>query len=598
MRASRLLRAILILALLYGGAGLVWFSLLPPYRLAALYERLPAFLRVYAPPEGLGMFAMREWQGLLLAAWSLPVALAWCLALAGGIFFAWLLVYVFGLRYRRRLRPGAGLAGAQSTIGDLARPVLPHAPLDVRVQVQGVTFTKAQRGFAEAVMGLIAARPDAYAGDGHQVGLYQHTLNVLRRAAKTDGVDALLVLGVIAHDLGKLTAYRRVGEEWHYARDHGSEGGRLMLMLPEFHALNPVEAEVIHAAVRYEHCPDRIPQNIGRPDQARALLERLKAVDRVVTAEEKKAVLEKHDPTTELMRVFYARFGSLPFFRKGLPKGTHCLGWRYNKRLFFKESALREYLYERLDRDLAAALGRGRKGGTVHPITQHLLEGFAARGELVTSITYDGTRYSLPPAAALWRVWAGSMEFNGVFILEMPEGPEFALPEHSGYKLYPLAPVTPELAALGTTERVGESQAERDAREGIKQRKAAKPAPPGHDGRVREAGSPVAAIPPAAPAREKPEGYEQRKDRGRRGRKNRQDADQAKAAAPRPQERKAEQVAPQRAAPRAEAAKPKEAPHKVAREPNQGRDKLDKEKDNVAAASAKQGGLVALDVFQ
>lgn len=452
MGRARLLKSIIILTLLYGGAAYLLFFLTPASFLVSYYDALPAWMQVQAAPESVGLSDSGSWQLLLIRLWSFPVFMAWIACLCVGLFVSWVFVRLGGAKYKRRAVSKSGLGGCFWTMGELLSPALPHAIKPTRIQIKGLKFTKPEQALANEIMGLIAGKPGAYAGDGHGVTLFEHTVNVVEQVSRRKTKEPLLALAAMGHDLGKLVAYKQIGAAWQVVSDHGIASGRLLKQLPAFAGLDEDEAEILHAAVRYSHQEDAMPVTLRNGPAARTLIAKLKKIDGRATAEEKRRILETRDSPSEILDLFWDNFGAMQFYRKNRTKGEKSVGWRKGNRLYFNEHYLREWLQGRMERDLAAALGRIRRGGQIHKFTEHLLTKLDQAGMLVTTIESDGTRYTLPPEAALWTVRSGVTDFNGVFIVE-PTG-EYAqtLPEPAPFNLYPLHPATSELTEMAIKE--------------------------------------------------------------------------------------------------------------------------------------------------
>lgn len=450
MGRSKLTRAIFILTMVYVGGAYIWFFMMPPHWVVEYYTNLPGWMKVVAAPDSQSLGSSAEWQLLMLSLWSLPVLMAWCLLVALGLGLSWMFLSVGGKRFRRRGAPGSGVGECFWTMGDLLGRSLPHPIKPVRVRIKGIKFTPEQQELADEMLGLIATKPDTFAGDGHGVGLYEHTLNLLELVGDLKNPDPMLALAAIGHDMGKLLAYKKIGKTWQRISDHGIQSGRLIKVLPAYHAMDQLEAEAIHAAVRYSHRPDHVPVNLECINEANRLIEGLKKLDGNATKKEKEELLAARDMAGEITALFWEKIGGLPFYRRGRRRNEKTIGWRYGKRLYLNEPALRDTLLELLDRDVSAALGKFRRGGKVHVLTQNLMAELDKQGVLVREVEHEGIRYELPPEAALWSIQSGNTVFNGVFIIEPTPGQGYIPPEEAPFKVYAMHPATTELRKLAT----------------------------------------------------------------------------------------------------------------------------------------------------
>lgn len=460
------MKAVAILLGVYLGAGYLWFFFMPPASLAPYYAQLPDWMRTLEAPSSFGLGASGQWQKVLLVLWSARIFVFWCGALGFGVLLAWVISALGGRRLARKVLSSGTYAGCFLTMGRILSPRMTLPKVSSRVKIKGVSFTRPQQALANEIMGLLAGTPGAYSGDGHGVTLYEHTTNLLEIVAEDKKPDPLLALAAMGHDLGKLVAYKKIGNAWQVVSDHGLASGRLLKLLPAFSQLPEDEAEVVHAAVRYGHCVDQLPMSISGRAKAERLIDALKKVDGRATAEEKEEVLSSRDAPKEILDAFWRGFGDMQFYRKNMPRGTKSVGWRVGKQLFMNEHALREWLQRRLDRDFAAAMGRIRRGGQIHKLTEHLLVQLYDAGQLVTSIICDGKRYTLPPEAALWTIRSGANDFNGVFIIKVDVDENTILPERAPFHIYPLRPATGELMNLAKVEvvdaeKVKEAKAEK-----------------------------------------------------------------------------------------------------------------------------------------
>lgn len=123
---------------------------------------------------------------------------------------------------------------------------------------------------------------------------------------------------------------------------------------------------------------------------------------------------------------------SMAFQHKGLPRGVKAVAWKLQSRVYMIEIKLRESILAELPESLRQSIMAVKDKNRVHPLTRYLFQIFHKKGWLVTEI--DGMTVS--PHEASWNVHAGTLDFQGVMILDFPEEFVPQLPVHNSmYKL-------------------------------------------------------------------------------------------------------------------------------------------------------------------
>lgn len=140
-----------------------------------------------------------------------------------------------------------------------------------------------------AVQEILAAHqqwPADPTGHHSDVSLYKHSLQVAAKmAAKTD--DSLARLVGLAHDFGKLVAYRPSKKQqsgWDIVTSHHDQmSANLVRLLPEYKSLNGEDQEVLRFTLKYYHAPQAIPAHAT--NRTRALVQKLRFADGLTTHE-------------------------------------------------------------------------------------------------------------------------------------------------------------------------------------------------------------------------------------------------------------------------------------------------------------------------
>lgn len=308
------------------------------------------------------------------------------------------------------------------------------------IKIEGVKLNKEEQAFLGEVLGILRDNQHAYAGPGHGVGLYEHSMSVIDRALSEPGCDSNLVLAAACHDLGKITSYRKNSKgEWESFRLHAQESARLMAGMDTWWQLPEEQRETIRLACKYDHSPQDFPLsgNVKLDDGVRGLIQRLRDIDGKQTAAEKVEVKKRYGDMSEyLFRLFDEHLDRLPFNTTTSPKGAATVGLKKENRIFLFEVKLRERLISSVDKDLWASLGGDfRKSGEIHEFTEHLLRGLDREGWLVKTMTLvdKETRQPLgdvtaPTNKALWYGHSGTLGINGIIIVDVPPERASCLP--------------------------------------------------------------------------------------------------------------------------------------------------------------------------
>lgn len=445
MKKSRLLRSVLIISLFYWLVTIAVFSFYTPDRIAVMLDALPPFMAKAAgdlrPVEETNfLIHSGPYQLGLARAWTAPILVMWALAIMLGCLLAGLKNRLDGENFTARVKKRPGFRGMESTLWEVPLPVIPTGK-PVEISIKSIELNAREQALLNAIMGVIAAHKDHFCGDGHGVGLLQHTVNVLKQTAKSPTATPNMLLVSAAHDIGKITAfqYSEEYEEWVRVKRHSDESARILGSLPEWRALPEKQREAIRLAVKFDHAPEKMPlvdNPKGTYELARSLISTTKKFDEAATAEEKQAIKETLGDLSEY--AFQAFFDAIPrllLHVRGTPKGSQTCGLKTGRRLYLFEGFLRQQIEGTLSPDISAALGTSfRRRGEPAEFTYYLMKGLHSQGWLVTSMdlkTKEGevkTR-SMHWSKAFWDIKSGNQNKNGVIIVDVPEEHMHQFPE-------------------------------------------------------------------------------------------------------------------------------------------------------------------------
>lgn len=142
----------------------------------------------------------------------------------------------------------------------------------------------------------------------------------------------------------------------------------------------------------------------------------------------------------EIFDTFIRILPKMAFQDRGLPKSVKAVAWKVQFRVFMLEIQLRERLMEALPEHIREKIMSAPRNPKVRaqPLTQILLYIFEQKGWLITEI--NGTTVS--NKEAFWNIHAGTMDFKGVIVLDIPEEYRARLPERdSMYSLKVTGPL-------------------------------------------------------------------------------------------------------------------------------------------------------------
>lgn len=258
------------------------------------------------------------------------------------------------------------------------------------------------------------------AGHHADTDLLTHSRAVAERMrAETKGHPLATVLG-LAHDLGKIIAYRpkeKVTESgthtvWTIAsKRHDHHSAHLLRMLPEYQALPEKTKNTLNAVMSFSHHPEALPKNsTGR--QELELLNALRKADGLATAADQRRTEDLASQPDVVEAVQKALASLLPRLNINAVSGGYADGWTLSLKDYVavRETALREKLADYLTPDLVQALSL-RVDRTKHPATGVLYAALDGMGLLIH--THSGKQ----PEMGLFDARVGQVDFYRLFLL-------------------------------------------------------------------------------------------------------------------------------------------------------------------------------------
>lgn len=440
---SRLLKSWLRIVMLWW-LGVTVFWAMSDLRIASTWQRLTGHT-VSVNALNSGLLALD-----ILRRWSLPVILLTLASATLGVGVVWFVCRISASGRQRRVRAddrGSRWQGVSLSMGLLPKPAWADVPISgVDIEAEGAlshrlhAMSEAQRAVFGEVLGLLAAHPDAFVGDGHQGSLLEHTLHVLERLpAACD--DPLLPIAAAAHDAGKILAWQRDKKgQWQRKGWHDDLGGLLLSALPSVERLPENESRILILTLRFAHKRQRTPVMPMWTDteRLRKIQDAITDADHTATAVEKKQVLETLDKDTLLMRAFIEALPTMQFQVPGLRKGVQATGWRKGERVYLSEPRLRESVSEamqKIDANAAAAWSVPRKKGQLAQQTADLIDVLTDKGWIISKIdAWEAT----PP---LWIVQSGTITLRGILIVDLPAEHQTRLPADAPYEMTVTGPL-------------------------------------------------------------------------------------------------------------------------------------------------------------
>lgn len=265
----------------------------------------------------------------------------------------------------------------------------------------------------EKIISAFAASPDQPASLSDHLnipgGLVEHTARTVDAMVRIAGdlpekEKSLCYLMALSHDLGKLFAYRKEGDQWIDRKlPHDRISSLIVAGLPEFYSeMTPTHREALFLALRYYHNPEELPT--AAPPLAYTLLELMHKAD--AASHEAEQQLGRQQVEGVKPYLWEAFLSALPKINVNRYKGGYPEGFTAGEIVFVLEHALRERTLDQLPQELQQRLPIRRPIGKLHPAWPVLVEvlkekkvliegveGRKANPSALFNITASGTTY-------------------------------------------------------------------------------------------------------------------------------------------------------------------------------------------------------------
>lgn len=416
-------------------------------------------------PEAIHLLNDFRAIGIVISYWTIPVLGACSLGLFCGLTMSWITHKAVQLRQDSVNKMSDSWRSIHISKGYLPKPNWASVPAKhVNLSYQGdlnrqMRLLKPPYSILfNDILGYIAQHPDAFVGEGHTEDLLEHSLNVLRTAMNPQPLkeyDPLLPIAAIAHDIGKTISWtRNKNGAWTRAPgkkgNHDTQGGLLVAGMPSFSDISHDEQKVLLACLKYAHKKSKTP--ILEPSLAPRLRElqmALTSADQYATRSEKSARIEsiEQDGSDEqiFIEAFYASLSSLTFQTPTTQRGARASGWRQGNKVYLLEHGMRDAVAQNLPLDIAAAYGKSKRTrGSFSGITLKLFQVLEENGILVKEtsravldehgkVVSEKIVKCASNQLPLWTVRCGKLDFNGVFIVDIPKTQLYRLPDDAPF---------------------------------------------------------------------------------------------------------------------------------------------------------------------
>lgn len=431
-----LLKSFFVVVIFWFFVTTFWWSVQDPavnYQALVSLKELFPFIPLEITQESVkdvNIFHALGFQLNVLTFWTLPLLMGSLITFLIGYSVIWFKAK--GKRDARTYREsGHGeFRGLNQTIGEFPTPRgLPREEIEINRENELFgKMTEKEANLLGEIVGTLAAHPDAYAGEGISVPLMEYTESLIEKCLNSDKNPGLTAIVAAAHQLGKITAYKKSGSEWNLipAKTQEKEAATHLSHLPAWFALPPVEKNAVLLAVKYNKTPRFLPELDSDPETQRLAKQLLSIQDNkqaAVIQEEKQKTIEKIEENSEqslsdiIFEAFLRGLPSLSFQNRGLPKGVAAVAWKTKSRVYMLEIKLRETVLAKLPSEVRGALTNSKEKSRIQPFTSELFKALKEKGWLVTEID----PWKVDSKEALWNVKAGKLEFKGVIIVDVPE---------------------------------------------------------------------------------------------------------------------------------------------------------------------------------
>ena len=289
------------------------------------------------------------------------------------------------------------------------------------------------------LMSYAKENEDHFVGEGHgDVGLLEHTINVMNRAAEKKDAHKLLVLAAAAHDLGKTKTFTKTDKgEWVRVKlTHDVESAKIIRSMPAWDTLPEPDRRALYLAVKYEHHPDRMPTRvIETPESvlksALKLMDQLREIDGLASADEADGHVENHALKIEKAVLDAVREFVSDQSMGMVDSADHLTAFSDGENIFILEHALREHLNRVLGKDISVPMGLQYKSpNKVSNGTMRVAEIlYGQKILLMEARVRSGDKYKIRLDWPLWDIQVGGSEFKAVIGLVISKLGDVRLPK-------------------------------------------------------------------------------------------------------------------------------------------------------------------------
>lgn len=275
--------------------------------------------------------------------------------------------------------------------------------------------------FVEKIIAAFAASSDQPASLSDHLnvpgGLIEHTARTVEAMvriaeAHPEEEKKVCYLMALCHDIGKLFAYRKEGDQWIDRKlPHDRISSLIVAGFPEFYTeLTPTHREALFLALRYYHNPEELPT--AAPPLAYTLLESMHKAD--AASHEAEQQLGRQQVEGVKPYLWEAFLSALSKINVNRYKGGYPEGFTAGEIVFVLEHALRERTLDQLPQELQQRLPIRRPIGKLHPAWPVLVEMLKEKKVLIEevekkkanpsalfNITASGTAYKCVVALSL-----------------------------------------------------------------------------------------------------------------------------------------------------------------------------------------------------
>lgn len=296
---------------------------------------------------------------------------------------------------------------------------------------------KPQKKLLKELLGYAYDHADWFVGKGHgEVGLFDHTINVMEKATEYPEPHRLLLIAAAAHDLGKTITFENYEGVWERVKqNHDYFSHRILISMPSWESLPEPDRRVLSYAVKYEHNPENMPISIStlsksEIEEANILLSQLREIDGLASKEEAEVAIEKsdHDVPELVVTILKNHLREGPIYEAGNRKDS--IGFFDGKYVYLLEYCFREKLKADLPSEISVQLGlEYRARSSLSPGIIKALQYIDDAHFLVTKMTLPNKEtVEVLDKSPLWNIRVQDREFQAIIIIEPPSELVGALP--------------------------------------------------------------------------------------------------------------------------------------------------------------------------